>query len=364
MGKITDSEDNFIKLKFVDFDNFDFIEFNTKLKFYSKIVIIVDSNTIKYCYPRIKQIPLLKVAEVIEIKSGEQSKSIDNVIGIWKNFSDFKLDRNSLVINLGGGMICDLGGFAASTYKRGIDFINIPTTLLSMVDAAIGGKTGINFLGFKNQIGVFKNPNFILIDIKFLKTLPYREFLSGYAEVIKHSLIIDPILWELLKNNNPKDNNIDYEIIKRAVLVKHNIVITDPKEKNIRKILNFGHTIGHAFESYSLNNDAHPLTHGEAVAMGIICELYLSVVFNGFQKILADDITKFILSLYPYYELKTEAIPKLLDIILQDKKNKNGNFNFTLLSDIGKSVIDNNVSVMLIEECLIYYINLNQVDRN
>jgi len=364
MGKITKSTDNTYCLNFVDFDNYDFLELQIKLRSYSKIVIIVDSNTKEYCYPKIKQLPLLKVANIIEIKSGEQSKNIDNLVNIWKSFSEYNLDRSSLVINLGGGMICDIGGFAAGTFKRGIDFINIPTTLLAMIDASFGGKTGINFCGYKNQLGIFKNPISVLIDTNFLQTLSIREFLGGYAEIIKHSLIIDDILWKLVKNYIPTNNIIDNEIVKRAVKIKQNIVQTDPNEKNIRKILNFGHTIGHAFESYSLENDSNPINHGEAVAMGIICELYLSSIYNGFSKQLATEITDYILSLYPVYNIKYEIIPKLISIISQDKKNKNGILNFTLLSNIGKAVINNNISYSMIEECLIYYNNLIQVGKN
>lgn len=337
---------------------FDFERFQQIIKGFSKVVIIVDENTKKYCLPKILDIPSLKNARVIELKSGESTKTIQKTIDIWSEFTEMNLDRNTLVVNLGGGVISDIGGFAASVFKRGLHYINIPTTLLAMVDASIGGKTGVNFKGLKNQLGVFSDPEVIFIDTEFLQTLPKRELYAGYAEIVKHALIMDITLWEMLVKIKPEDVYYQNEIIKRAVYVKSNIVNTDPLEKDIRKILNFGHTIAHSIESYSLKNDSNPLLHGEAVAIGMICETYLSVVKNGLSSETANQIYTYLKSLFPKYRIDNNAIVELLKTIKQDKKNKNGKLNFTLISEIGKALIDNNIDEDLIAECIHFYSNL------
>lgn len=337
---------------------FDFERFQQIIKGFSKVVIIVDENTKNYCLPKILDIPSLKNAKVIELKSGESTKTIQKTIDIWSEFTEMNLDRNTLIVNLGGGVISDIGGFAASVFKRGLHYINIPTTLLAMVDASIGGKTGVNFKGLKNQLGVFSDPEVIFIDTEFLQTLPKRELYAGYAEIIKHALIMDFTLWEMLVKIKPEDIYYQNEIIKRAIYVKSNIVNTDPLEKDIRKILNFGHTIAHSIESYSLKNDSNPLLHGEAVAIGMICETYLSVVKNGLNSETANQIYTYLKSLFPKYRIDNNAIVELLQTIRQDKKNKNGKLNFTLISEIGKALIDNNIDEDLIAECIHFYSNL------
>lgn len=333
----------------------DFERFQQIIKAFSQVIILTDENTSRHCLPKLMKITAFRSAKVVELKSGENSKSIHKAIEIWEMFTHLNLDRNSLIVNLGGGVITDFGGFIANLFKRGLHYINIPTTLLSMVDAAIGGKTGVNFKGFKNQLGVFADPEVIFIDPSFLESLPKRELIVGYAEIIKHALIMDAALWELIIRTLPEKIIENTEIIKRAVFVKSNIVNADPYEKDIRKILNFGHTIAHAIESYSLSNDKSPILHGEAVAIGIICETYISVKMNGLNEIQANSIYKYIRFLFIHYPIDSQIIPYLLDIIKQDKKNKNGRLNFTLLTEIGKSVIDIDCDDKLITESIEFY---------
>ncbi len=336
---------------------FDFEQFQQIIKAFSQVVIIVDEHTKLYCLPKLISIPSFKTAKIIELKSGETSKSIQNAIDIWGEFTNLNLDRNSLIVNLGGGVISDLGGFVATVFKRGLHYINIPTTLLAMIDASIGGKTGVNYKGYKNQLGVFADPEAVFIDSSFLETLPKRELYSGFAEIIKHALIMDAVLWNILLKTKPEDVLKNTEIIKKAVYVKSNIVNTDPLEKDIRKILNFGHTIGHAIESFSLANDENPLLHGEAVAIGLICETYISVKKNGFDENQATVIYNYIRTLFSSYIIKPQNIPELLNIIKQDKKNKNKKLNFTLITEIGKSLINNDCDENLIAESIAFYTN-------
>ncbi len=341
-----------------EINTFDFERFQRIIKAFSQVIIIVDENTKKYCLPKLKAIPSFKLAKIIELKSGEPTKTIQNAIDIWSKFTELNLDRNTLIVNLGGGVISDIGGFAATVFKRGLHYINIPTTLLAMIDASIGGKTGVNFKGYKNQLGVFSDPEVIFIDPDFLATLNKRELYAGYAEIIKHALIMDSVLWKMISNSSPEEIHLQTEIIERAVFVKSNIVNSDPLEKDIRKILNFGHTIAHAIESYSLANDKTPVLHGEAVAIGLICETYISTILNGLHEKEANDIYKYISSLFPFYHIDKTAISDILNHIRQDKKNRNGKLNFTLLSEIGKAIIDNDCDDKLIKESIQFYSNL------
>ena len=297
---------------------------------YSKIGILVDENTKEFCLPLLSEI---KKSIIIEIKSGEENKNIDTCNLIWEALSKNSFDRNSLLINLGGGVIGDMGGFCASTYKRGIDFIQIPTSLLAMVDASVGGKLGIDFNSLKNQVGIFSNPKLVIINPKFLETLAENELRSGFAEVVKHALIIDKNLWEHLKNNPFQD--LDWEeIIETSVQIKNKIVISDPKEKGERKKLNFGHTFGHAIESYYLQKGT-PILHGEAIFMGIILESELSSLSVSEK----NDIKNYILSNFslPY----TPSKSNLINFLRNDKKNKEEKINFSLLNTIGDCTINN-----------------------
>jgi len=324
---------------------------------YSRSFILTDEHTSVHC------LPLVQAAfegqenfDLIEISSGEESKTIDFCIGIWKMLIDFEADRKALMINLGGGVITDMGGFAASTFKRGIDFVHVPTTLLSQVDASVGGKTGIDMDNIKNIIGTFTQPKAVFISEEFLKTLPERQVLSGVAEMLKHGLIMDAAYWEVLKNSDLSKPAA--ALIHRSVEIKNEVVIEDPTEKGIRKALNFGHTIGHAVETNSLINDTRPLTHGEAIALGMICEAYLSYKKTGLSTEGLNEIVKVIGNLYPKYNLAETSFDTLCSIMLKDKKNQNGNINCTLLTSIGQCTLDNICTNDELCESLSFYANL------
>ncbi len=324
---------------------------------YSKFFIIVDENTKGHCLPIFLEHIEKKNIEVIEIQSGEKHKNIHTCSFIWSQLINANADRNALLINLGGGVIGDMGGFCASTYKRGIDFIMIPTTLLSSVDSSIGGKLGIDFADIKNSIGLFNNPEAVFIDPIFLKTLPIREIRSGFAEMIKHALIDDEKMWRELTAISTIEGINWLPLIPPSLEIKKQVVQTDPFEHGIRKALNFGHTIGHAIESWALNSDA-PMLHGEAIAAGMICETYLSTRITGFSEESAKHVSSFILKIYGKYSLKNEYFSEILRLMKNDKKNKNGLINFTMLNEIGKAKIDQTCSEELILESLTYYSSL------
>ncbi len=324
---------------------------------YSRFFILTDEHTGKFCLPyiqeRLKSNPDF---DLIEISAGEESKSIDFCVGIWKNLIDFGADRNALLINLGGGVVTDLGGFAASTYKRGIDFIHIPTTLLSQVDASVGGKTGIDIFNLKNIIGTFTQPKAVFIEHAFLNTLPARQIKSGLAEMLKHGLIADATYWDVLKHSDLANPNA--KLIQDSIEIKNKVVIADPTERGLRKILNFGHTIGHAIESYSLDNDENPLTHGEAIVAGMICETWLSHQKAGLPLNQMQAIIDFLLGLYGKYEIHENCYPFLNNIMKKDKKNVNGKINCSLLANIGECVIDNICTDDELCDSLRYYASL------
>lgn len=324
---------------------------------YSRFFVLTDENTVKHCLPIIrKQINNLENFDIIEINAGEESKNIDFCVGVWKMLIDFGADRQSLLINLGGGVITDLGGFVASTYKRGIDFVQVPTTLLSQVDASVGGKTGIDLDNIKNIIGTFTQPKAVFIEHSFLQTLPPRQILSGLAEMLKHGLIADAGYWNLLKNSDLAKPS--QELVYRSIEIKNKVVIEDPHEKGIRKSLNFGHTIGHAIETYSLVNDEDPLTHGEAIAVGMICESKLSNLKAGLSDAELTEIIDFIGGLYPKYEVAESSYEMLYNLMLKDKKNQSGKINCTLLTSIGQFSIDNVCTKDELCESLRYYSTL------
>ncbi len=301
---------------------------------YSKIFFLVDSNTSEHCLPVISQaMAELENYDIIEVDPGEENKNIDYCIGIWQMLLDFGADRKSLLINVGGGVVTDMGGFAASTFKRGIDFIQVPTTLLSQVDASVGGKTGIDMSSVKNIIGTFTQPQAVFIHPGFLKTLDRAQLVSGFAEVVKHGLIADKDYYQLVSETDPME--VSMEIIHQSVSIKNTVVMEDPREQGLRKILNFGHTIGHAVETYSLLNDKQPLLHGEAVAMGMICESYLSSLHSGLPRTDMEDVVSYIRSVFPDYHLMQESYATILDYMKNDKKNESGRINFSLLRQIG-----------------------------
>ncbi len=325
---------------------------------YPKVLILVDENTALHCYPLIQK--YLPTHHLIEIKSGEEQKNLITCEKIWQVMTELETDRKSLLLNLGGGVIGDMGGFCAATFKRGIDFIQIPTTLLSQVDASVGGKLGIDFQGFKNHIGVFELPKAVWINPDFLKTLPVRELLSGYAEIIKHCLIADPDKWlYLIQNLDTSEKIISHrdwqEIILHSIEIKSTIVDKDPRESGLRKILNFGHTIGHAIESYFLNIPDKKLLHGEAIAIGLFCEAYLSYKKNKLPLNELESIISYLSKIYIKINLQNTDISEIIYLTLQDKKNQNNTIQTILLEAIGEPVYDQIINFEEIEAAIQYY---------
>ena len=324
---------------------------------YSKIIVLVDSNTEQACLPILTKALEQFALNIISIPAGEKHKNIATCQTIWQQLMEFKTDRKAVLLNLGGGVIGDMGGFCASTFKRGLDFIQIPTTLLAQVDASIGGKLGIDFGLVKNSIGLFKNPQNVYCHPAFFKTLPKAELYSGFAEIIKHALIIDAVYWSQLQELSSLEA-IDWNpIIEQSLHIKRDIVEQDPFEKNVRKSLNFGHTIGHAIESLSWETE-QPLLHGEAVALGMIMECFLSHQLTGLSASELETISQFILRLYPKYDIKQLNQSAILELIQQDKKNEQGQIYFTLLERIGQFKINVNASPDQIIAALDYYHNL------
>lgn len=325
---------------------------------YSQILVLVDRNTNDHCLPILQHaIPNMNDYDIIEVDPGEENKNIDFCIGVWKTMLDFGADRKALMINLGGGVVTDMGGFAASTYKRGVDFIQIPTTLLAQVDASVGGKTGIDLDNLKNIIGTFTQPRAVFISSRFLKTLDERQMRSGFAEVIKHGLIFDKALFEQTKAIDLKNDPLD-DIVFRSVSIKNEVITQDPTEMGLRKILNFGHTIGHAVEGYSMLHDENPLLHGEAIAIGMICEAYLSTKLNGFSQDALMDIVNSFDTIFTRYTMQSDCYDELISLMRNDKKNEGKQIGFALLSSIGQCDYNIYVAEDAIKESLDFYKNL------
>lgn len=323
---------------------------------YDKVFILSDETTQKLCWPVVSDSASMKDAQHIVIPATENSKTLETVVHVWTELGRMGATRHSLLINLGGGMVTDLGGFAASTFKRGIKFINIPTTLLAMVDASIGGKTGINFNGLKNEIGLFREPKTVLLDTTFLKTLDRENLLSGYSEMIKHGLIFNrEHLDELLSFNL---DEIDYKafdyLIRKSLAVKKKYVDEDPHEKGMRKALNFGHTIGHALESFLLAKGS-PVLHGYAVAWGMVCELYLSSAYFSFPTDVMHSVVRFVNEHYGRCEISCDDYEALFELMTHDKKNIAGKVRMSLLQDVGKVRINRVMSKEQIFEALDFY---------
>lgn len=325
-----------------------------------KIFVLVDHNSRKYCLPRLmSNIQLFQKVHIIEVPTGEEIKDINYCQKLWQEMADNNADRNSILVNLGGGVISDLGGFVAATFKRGIRHLNIPTTLLSMVDAAIGGKVGVDMKGLKNQIGLFSNPQVVFVIPEFLDTLPKRQMLAGFSEIIKHSIIYERNYWEELSSQQFDEIKDWKELIDWSVEVKNYFVTEDPLDTGFRKVLNFGHTIGHAIETFSYQNDKEILLHGEAIAIGMICELYISSKITRFPKSEMDEVIHYITSQFKHYPLRSGNFDLILDIMKHDKKNTGSTFNFTLLTTIGNSMINQEVDSKLILESLRFYQSLD-----
>ncbi len=306
-----------------------------------RLFILTDEHTSRICMPQLCDISVLKDATEIVIGAGDVNKTLETLSYLWQILSDKGATRHSLLVNLGGGMVTDLGGFAAATFKRGMPYINIPTTLLAMVDAAVGGKTGINFNGLKNEVGVFAPADSVLIETEFLRSLDHANFFSGYAEMLKHGLISTEAHWQELLSFNTETIDYGYlkQLVGRSVQVKENIVEQDPLERGIRKALNLGHTVGHAFESLALAEN-RPLLHGYAVVWGLVCELYLSHILTGFPKNQMRQTIQFIKENYGTFAFDCNKYERLYAFMQHDKKNTAGTINFTLLKGIGDISID------------------------
>lgn len=320
---------------------------------HDKIFILTDQTTHDMCLPKLQNFLCLKGAQSIVIKAGDTNKTLDSLAEVWTALSQGGATRHSLMINLGGGMVTDLGGFAASTFKRGIDFINIPTTLLAMVDASVGGKTGINFGGLKNEIGVFSDSKFVIINTQFLDTLDHDNICSGYAEMLKHGLISDNKHWAELVGFNLAQPDLAQlqRMVAESIKVKERIVTEDPHEHGIRKALNLGHTVGHALESFAMKH-GRPVLHGYAVAYGMVCELYLSARKTGFPTDKMHQTVRFFLDHYGRLPYTCDDYPELLELMRHDKKNTSGIINFTLLGGIGDIRINQTATKEEIEEAL------------
>mgnify|MGYP005752795817 FL=1 len=315
------------------------------------IFIVADKHTVVFCDRLFEKVDWLP-SHVTVLDCGEENKSVESVSRIWMMLSKQGARRSSILVCVGGGVVTDLGGFAASTFKRGMRCINVPTTLLAQVDASLGGKTGFNFNGLKNEIGTFSIPEKVIIDTRFLNHLPVRERMSGFAEMIKHGLLSNREYLTRLLNLEYRETTPEYmlELIRRSVTIKNEIVSRDPREQGLRKVLNFGHTIGHAIESLSIMQGS-PLLHGEAVALGLVAELYLSVKEKGFPEEIYREVWDFVKQHYPPYPLM-DHVDTLYELMLHDKKNERWGVNFTLLSGIGEFSLDNYCSKDLVVEAL------------
>ena len=320
------------------------------------VFVLTDENTQRLCLPTLMLSQKLKGCHFITIPSGDEHKNIDSAVEIWNYLSENGATRKSLMINLGGGVITDIGGFTASTFKRGIRYINVSTTLLGAVDAATGGKTGINFLGLKNEIGVFAPAESVLINVDFFRTLDDKNIRSGFAEMVKHALIDSSEEWENVLKFNLE--TIDFGKLKllldRTIRIKERIVEKDPFEANIRKALNLGHTFGHAFESWSYKT-GKPALHGYAVMWGLLCELYLSFIKLDFPKEELLRLKYLIKEYYGTFEFSCKEYDSLFELMTHDKKNDSKEINFTLLAGVGDIHINQTATKEEIFECFDYY---------
>lgn len=326
-----------------------------KNRAFDKIVVLLDNNTHTHCYPLLKR--YLPEHAVIQIKNGEQHKNLESCTHIWEEMTRLQLSRWSVLLNVGGGVIGDMGGFCAGIFKRGIYFVQVPTTLLAQVDASVGGKTGIDFMGFKNHLGVFQEPLKVFIYPEFLNTLSSREIKSGYAEIIKHWLIKNKASFEKQKFIGLMTDNWP-ALIEESVAIKAEVVNADPLEQGLRKILNFGHTVGHAVETFFLNHSKQSLLHGEAIAIGMICESFLSRKKNLLTEEEQTEIETFIFSVYEKVDILAADVPAIAALALQDKKNTGSVIKCTMLNGIGNAIFDQVITLPEIQESIQYYRSL------
>lgn len=323
-------------------------------KKYSKIMVLTDENTRRHCFPLIAD--ALPGAGIIEVQSGEAQKNLETCGYIWQALTDAMLDRHACLVVLGGGVLGDMGGFCAATYKRGIDFVLVPTTLLAQCDASIGGKLGVDFNHYKNHIGVFRLPTLTLLHSGFLKTLPYPELRSGFAEIIKHTLISDAAMWKRVSGHNLTDQSWDI-LVEHSVSFKARVTTEDPTEKGLRKILNAGHTIGHALETHLLNTHT-PITHGEAVAAGLIMEGHIAVSRKLLSAAELEEISVYIMRIYPKIAIDATAEIAIGELMLQDKKNRDNRILCVLLNGIGHANWDYEINVDEVKNAITFYQSL------
>ncbi|RZJ70679.1 3-dehydroquinate synthase [Flavobacterium sp.] len=322
---------------------------------YSQIFVITDSNANEFCIPDfLAQLETEVNIEVIEIEPGEEQKHIETCVSIWNVLTEYGADRKALVINVGGGVVTDLGGFVASTFKRGIDFIHVPTTLLAMVDASVGGKNGVDLGVLKNQVGTITPPKLLLIDTDFLATLPQQQMRSGLAEMLKHGLIYDKPYWRKFVDLSQVDFSDFDQLIYRSIEIKQEIVSQDPTEKGIRKALNFGHTLGHAIESFYLESE-NPLLHGEAIAVGMLLEAHISWQKGLLSEAELSEITTAITEIFGKVEIDENDLPEIFELLKHDKKNEYGKVLFSLLDGIGGIKINAQVENELILKAFASY---------
>ena len=323
---------------------------------YDRLFVLTDETTLQLCWPLVAEMPCLQGAKVITIGATDENKTLESLAHVWSELQQGGATRHSLLVNLGGGMVTDLGGFAASTFKRGIAYINVPTTLLSMVDASVGGKTGINFGGLKNEVGVFNCARSVILDTEFLRTLDYGNLASGYAEMLKHGLISNVENWaELMRFDLQQvDYDVLQKLVAKSVAIKERIVEEDPLEHGIRKALNLGHTVGHAFESLAMAENRTVL-HGYAVAWGLVCELYLSAKRIGFPKDKLWQTLQFVKENYGTFAFSCKQYDRLFELMTHDKKNTAGEVNFTLLGEVGDIRINQTANRDEIMDMLDFY---------
>ena len=326
---------------------------------YDRLFLLTDERTDRLCKPLLEKCEAVKRAMPIVIRATDTHKDINTLCHVWKTLVERGASRKSLLVNLGGGMVTDLGGFAAASFKRGIRYLNIPTTLLAMVDAAVGGKTGINFNGLKNEIGAFYNSEAVIIDTAFLRTLDTENLRSGYAEMLKHALLNSEEMWQahLTFDLEAPDLNRLQELVEQSINVKSHIVEVDPQERGLRKALNLGHTVGHAFESLALKR-GQPILHGYAVAYGLVCELFLSCILAGFPESKMRQTFNFVRQNYGIFRFTCDDYPALLELMRHDKKNTDGVINFTLLENTGHIRLDCHATEAQIQDMFDFYTNV------
>jgi 3-dehydroquinate synthase len=339
---------------FSDSPAHDLRDFLDKKK-YSKLSVLVDENTFQHCYPLLQE--SLSGYPIIKIKSGEEYKTLESCSAVWQAMTDQALDRHSALVIIGGGVLGDMGGFCAATYKRGIDFILISTTLLAQVDASIGGKLGIDFSHFKNHIGVFQHPALTLLHSGFLKTLPKAELRSGFAEIIKHTLISDEKLWSEIMSH-PLEKQDWEKLIRHSVNFKSDVVTKDPRENGLRKILNAGHTIGHAAESYLLYK-GRKILHGEAIALGLVAEAFISKERGLLKESELNAISAYVFRIFGKINITPGEDAPIAQLTVQDKKNKGNKILCVLLEGIGKARWDCEISTEEVKNALTFYRSLS-----